>query len=206
VVGLSLTDARRIAANIAKLRDPFQKALITSMRDLLLLVLSLAAAAILAAAGIVYPSQLSAWQAVLWSAVAIFVIAAIGLAVHYFIRTKPKTLRLAERDVGVGEAIAFMCLGKWGSRFSDAAGAPGVDTVSKYNTLLQAAADGAIPVWGKRQNYGVHEPIPKDFWFNNDFEWFSMLRWDAHSQSKTSTFQGDRYLSLMTSRVAALEA
>jgi hypothetical protein len=56
-----------------------------------------------------------------------------------------------------------MCFGKWGSRFSEAAGAPGVDTVSNYNALLQAAADGAIPVWGKKQNYGVHEPIPKEF-------------------------------------------
>jgi hypothetical protein len=171
------------------------------MRDLWLLLLSLAVAAILAAAGIVYPTELKAWQVVLWSAVAIFVIAAMGLAVHYF-RTKPKTQRLPERDVGVGEAIAFMCLDKWGSRFSDAAGAPGVDTVSKYNTLLQAAADGVIPVWGKRQNYGVHEPIPKEFCFNNNFEWFSMLRGDANSQSKTSTFQGNRFLSLMTSRVA----
>jgi hypothetical protein len=55
---------------------------------------------------------------------------------------------------------------------------------------------------GKRCYGSSDEPIPKDFWFNNDFEWFSMLRGDAHSQSKTSTFQGDRYLSLMTSRVA----
>jgi hypothetical protein len=171
------------------------------MRDLLLLVLSLAAAAILAAAGILYPTQLKAWQTVLWSAVAIFLIAAIGLAFHYF-RTRRKAQRLPKRDVVVDEAIAFMCFGKWGLRFSDAAAAPGVDTVSKYKTLLQAAADGAIPVWGKRENYGVHEPIPKEFWFNNDFEWFSMLRGDARSQSRKSAFQGDRYLSLMTSRAA----
>jgi hypothetical protein len=172
------------------------------MRDLLLLIVSLAVAAILSAAAILYPSKLEAWQAVLWTAVGLLVLAAIGLAIHYLTTKKPKTEKTPKRDVGIGEAIAFMCFGKWGSRFSEAAGAPGVDTVSNYNALLQAAADGAIPVWGKKQNYGVHEPIPKEFWFNNDFEWFSTLRGDAHSQSKTSTFQGDRYLSLMTSRVA----
>ena len=173
------------------------------MRDLLRPLISLAGAGILgAAAGALYPNQLEAWRALLWTAVGLLLFAAVALAVHSLRTKKPKRPKTPERDVGIGEAIAFMCLGKWGSKFMEAVGAMGVDATANYNSLLQAAADGTIPVWGKRQNYGVYEPIAKEFWFENDFEWFSLLRGDGHSQSKKSTFQGDRYLSLMTSRAA----
>ena len=84
--------------------------------------------------------------------------AAVALAVHSLRTKKPKTPKTPERDVGIGEAIAFMCLGKWGSKFMEAVGAMGVDATANYNSLLQAAADGTIPVWGKRPNNGVYEP------------------------------------------------
>jgi hypothetical protein len=71
--------------------------------------------------------------------------------------------------------------------------------------FLQAAADGLVPIWGKRENWAVHQPIPRDYWYQNRIDWFSLLKGDAKSESSTHTFQGDHYLSLMTSK-AAVEA
>jgi hypothetical protein len=45
-----------------------------------------------------------------------------------------------------------------------------------YDRCLQAAADGIIPIWGKREPYSVHEPIPNEYWFTNRFEWFDLLK------------------------------
>lgn len=157
------------------------------MRDLLRLLISLAGAGILgAAAGILYPHH---GRALLWTAAGLLLFAAVALAVHSLRTKKPKTPKTPERDVGIGEAIAFMCLGKWGSKFMEAVGAMGVDATANYNSLLQAAADGTIPVWGKRQNYGVYEPIAKEFWFENDFEWFSLLRGDGIRNPRNRPFK-----------------
>src|SRR5215469_7008203 len=108
------------------------------MRDLLRLLIILAGAGILgAAAGALYPNQLEAWRALLWTAVGLLLFAAVALAVHSLRTKKPKRPKTPERDVGIGEAIAFMCLGKWGSKFMEAVGAMGVDATANYNSLLQ---------------------------------------------------------------------
>lgn len=107
------------------------------------------------------------------------------------------------RDVGVDDAIAFLCFRDWGKRFLDAAGSGKFG--SEYDMFLQAAADGLVPIWGKRENWDVHQPIPRDYWYHNRIDWFSLLKGDAKSESSTQTFQGGRYLSLMTSK-AAVEA
>ena len=106
------------------------------------------------------------------------------------------------RDVGLGEAVAFLGLKVWGKRFIEAAGASDVDAASIYDAVLQAAADGLIPIWGKRTQQSVFEPIPREYWFDHRFDWFSLLRNDANSESSKYAFSGDRYLSLMTSRSA----
>jgi hypothetical protein len=105
------------------------------------------------------------------------------------------------RDVTVGEAIAYLCFGEWGKRFSDAAQSSAHDANSKLGEFLQSAADGQIPVWGKKKTEGVYEPIPKEFWFKNRIEWFGLLKDAAFSESSRGA-QGERYFFLMTSRAA----
>src|ERR1700730_8191400 len=102
------------------------------------------------------------------------------------------------RDVGVDEAMAFLCFREWGKYFLDAAGSGKFG--SEYDMFLQAAADGLVPIWGKRENWGVHQLIPRDYWYQNRIDWFSLLKGDAKSESSTQSFQGDHYLSLMTSK------
>jgi hypothetical protein len=156
-----------------------------------------------------------AWSApgVVLAALAAAAFVSIIVLVLKIIISRPKTKNPVERnvqiilqnptrDVGLSEATAFLCLRIWGKRFIDAAGTSGVDAASKYDEILQAAADGRLPIWGKRMKHGVFEPIPREYWFDNRFDWFSLLRNDANSESSKHTFSGDKYLSLMTSRSA----
>jgi hypothetical protein len=105
------------------------------------------------------------------------------------------------RDVTVGEAIAYLCFGEWGKRFLDAAQSSAHDANSKLAEFLQSAADGEIPIWGKKKTGGVYEPIPREFWFKNQIEWFGLLKDAALSESSIGN-QGERYFFLMTSRAA----
>ena len=106
----------------------------------------------------------------------------------------------ATRDISLSDAIAYLCFGQWGKSFLDAAGSSEVDGAAEYDHFLQAAADGAIPIWGRRESCSVYEPIPNDYWFQNRIEWFSLLKGNPESESSRHTLSGDRYLSLMTSR------
>jgi hypothetical protein len=107
--------------------------------------------------------------------------------------------RDSTRDVGIGEAIGYICFREWGRNFLAATGSEHASAAKEYDELLQAFADGVVPAWGKRYNYGVHEPIPKEFWFNNRIDWFSLLRDDPRVE-RNSTSKGETYTSLMTSR------
>jgi hypothetical protein len=106
----------------------------------------------------------------------------------------------AERDVGIGEAVGYICFREWGHNFKACAGSTHVSGGKEYDDLLQSFADGKIPVWGKRENYGVHEPISKEYWFNNRIDWFSLLRDEPNTEPTSAAFKGDSYSSLMTSR------
>ena len=190
------------------------------MREVLWALLNFAGAVAVAAAAILYATELGAWRIALWAAVAVFSAAGIVLVIHsIFLRWRSsrvphtKTPMIREvpapalfnpaRDVGAGEAVAYLCFGEWGKRFFDAAESTATSGAAEYDQFLQGAADGIIPMWGKKEMHRVYEPIPKEFWFKNRIDWFSLLRGDAHSESSTRS-HSDRYLSLMTSR-AALE-
>jgi hypothetical protein len=105
------------------------------------------------------------------------------------------------RDVGVSEAIAYNCYRQWGRSFFSAAASAEINGAGAYDEFLQAIADGRIPAWGKKQDHGVFEPIPKEFWFNNRIEWFGLLK-DKPSTEPSVSSKGDVYSSLMTSRDA----
>jgi hypothetical protein len=104
--------------------------------------------------------------------------------------------RDSARDVGIGEAVGYICFREWGNKFLAATGSEHASGAKEYDELLQAFADGVVPVWGKRNNYGVHEPIPKEYWFSNRVDWFSLLR-DEPKTERNATSNGDAYTSLM---------
>jgi hypothetical protein len=106
------------------------------------------------------------------------------------------------RDVTVGEAMAYLGFHEWEKTFFDAASSAEMAGAKLYDNLLQAAADGIIPIWGKSGNQTVYEPIPREFWYENRIDWFSLLRGSAVTESSKHTFNGGRYLELMTSRAA----
>jgi hypothetical protein len=119
--------------------------------------------------------------------------------------TTPKLASIAIRDAGVSEAVAYVCFGQWGKSFFEAAATKDVDGAAGYDQYLQSAADGIVPVWGRRNQISVYEPIPHEYWYKNRIDWFSLLKGDPKTESSEHSFSGDRYLSLMTSR-AAIEA
>jgi hypothetical protein len=106
------------------------------------------------------------------------------------------------RDAGIGEAVSYICFREWGHNFRAAAGSAHASGAKEYDELLQALADGQVPAWGKTNSYGVHEPIPVEYWFNNRIDWFSLLRNEPRTEPSNATFRGDAYTSLMTSRAA----
>jgi hypothetical protein len=150
------------------------------------------------------------YQQVIWGLLAF---SSIGFASYrLFASEHQKVLNLQERlgkseqsderDAGIGEAVGYICFREWGQNFLAAAGSQFASGAKEYDELLQACADGHVLIWGKRNNYGVHEPIPKEFWFKNRIDWFSLLRNEPTTEHASTSFNGDSYSALMTSRAA----
>lgn len=112
-------------------------------------------------------------------------------------RNKPEIAR----DVTVNEAVAFMYFGEWGRDFFEAMGKGKSDELLRvYELFMQAAADGKISMWGRREHRSVYEPIPKEFWYDNRITWLSLMQKNATDSESTRRDSTDQYLSLMTSR------
>jgi hypothetical protein len=107
-----------------------------------------------------------------------------------------------KRDTNIGDAIAYICYRRWGNSFMLAAGSvPPTEANTALQEFHQAAADGRILVWGKRNWSDVFEPIPNDYWRRYRVEWFSLLRGRTITEPALVAVQrGDEYLDLMTSR------
>ena len=100
------------------------------MRDLLWALLTTLAAVIVAAAAIIYANELGVWTRVFWGSAPLFALTALALIGHYWwFRDRPKTKNPVKReaahpaainpvrDVGLGEAMAFVCFKVWGKHF-----------------------------------------------------------------------------------------
>jgi hypothetical protein len=61
------------------------------------------------------------------------------------------------RDAAVGEALAYLGVQEWGKSFFDVAKSKDIDAAKLYDDFLQAAADGTVPVWGKKANHLFRE-------------------------------------------------
>jgi hypothetical protein len=116
-----------------------------------------------------------------------------------------KNGRKFDRNVSVSEAIGYVAFRDWGTRFIQAisaTSAPMIKAGIAYDLFLQSIADGEIPVWGKKQEAGVHEPIPHEYWFENRIDFKDLMLDHASSEPNEGPFKGDYYKSLMTSREA----
>jgi hypothetical protein len=110
------------------------------------------------------------------------------------------------RDVGVAEAIAYVCYRDWGHNFLAAAGSRDVDVVTALQEFQQAAADDQVKIWGKPSHNAVFEPIPAEYWRRHQIEWFGLLRGPATTEPAVSVADhGNRYEELMTSRTEVEE-
>jgi hypothetical protein len=107
------------------------------------------------------------------------------------------------RDVSIGEAIAYLAFGSWGRTFTEAASSHDVNGEWEYKQFQQAAADGDIPVWGRTGKSRVFEIIPKEFWRQNHFDWFNLLRGDSGTEPIAKRDYNEvRYSETMTSKAA----
>jgi hypothetical protein len=105
------------------------------------------------------------------------------------------------RDVGVGEAIAYIHFREWGRRFWDAAGSPHVNSSIELNSFLEAAVEGAITVWGQTTTGGHYVSIPTSFWRGSAINWASLLRDEPVTETTTPGVASQtNYTGLMTSR------
>jgi hypothetical protein len=115
----------------------------------------------------------------------------------------PQTVVTPTRDVGVGEAIAYIGFREWGKSFFDAAGSSEIDGNTEYRAFLQAAADGDLTVWGQRGEGRVYAVIPASYWVDHEIEWFGLLKNDPHTQAIAGLRKQRlpaNYRDLMTSR------
>jgi len=104
------------------------------------------------------------------------------------------------RDKPVGEALAYVLIGRWGERFMTAVeqGLARSNDVSQQ--MRQLAHDGRLRVWGRRTESGIHELIPPDYWIDHQFEWFDLLRGNGTTKQTEPPASDRRYVDLMVSR------
>ncbi|SNT49710.1 protein of unknown function [Tardiphaga sp. OK246] len=116
--------------------------------------------------------------------------------------------RLVERDVWLADAIARAFRGEWKRVNVDLTG-PGIGVGESQrlydlvtNDIRQLAYDGKLPVWGKRHNSDLWEPIDREFWKDNQVNYMSII--EDHPakirvQRAADHKRNDEWESLMTS-------
>lgn len=75
------------------------------------------------------------------------------------------------RDVGLLDAIWRVHVGRWGERESmdDFRTDPRSNHFFEACTeIRQKAFEGALPIWGRRKNSSLFEPVPWQFWRNRE--------------------------------------
>ena len=106
------------------------------------------------------------------------------------------------RDVGVGEAIAYIAYGTWGHSFLEAASTSDIDAVWALRQFHQAAADRQIIVWGKKGPGRIYEQIGEEgYWSKNEIEWFELLHGTPRTEAiLANDYSQQRFIHLETSR------
>lgn len=107
------------------------------------------------------------------------------------------------RDVRAAEAIAYVTTRRWDIALGHLANDSQSGAYKAYKALEQAAADEDIPMWGRRKEYTVYEPIPAEFWRANKIDWLELLRDNPRTTPHDHLARKDLgYLDVMTSRAA----
>lgn len=129
------------------------------------------------------------------------VLVAVGVFFAWMVLRAPEGSRPLEqtRDVSVDKALAYMVFGSWDREFYEVVSSKPSTGAAKYDAFLQAAADGEVPVWGRKDEGGVHEPIPAEYWRDHRIDWLGMMRDNPCTERGTP---GPRYDALMTSKAA----
>jgi hypothetical protein len=111
---------------------------------------------------------------------------------------------LVARDTPIGSALAYIRFRRWGSSFLEAADAqPRAKARAVLNEFLQAAAVGAVQVWGKTHDEGRFEPIEEGYWREHTIDWLSLLKerpFTKRATGKSRDPAAVSYVDLMTSK------
>ena len=94
---------------------------------------------------------------------------------------------VVERDTLLGDAVAYMVTGKFDR---NAAWENEVGAISGMGAALeefhQAARDGKLHVWGMPKMWGVHDPIPADYWSSHSVNFMALFREQADVETDGS--------------------
>jgi hypothetical protein len=110
----------------------------------------------------------------------------------------PLKAEAASRDRSLKEAMAFATTKKWGERLWEM-GEGAISTTGKeLEKFHQLARDGKLRVWGKLDPWGVHNPIPAEYWSNHRVNFLSLFRSEADIENDSTP--PPHYRDLMVSR------
>ena len=93
----------------------------------------------------------------------------------------PRSQQPFERDTSLGNALAYVVTGNFDRKAvweneSGAISAMG-DALKQFE---QYARDGKLHVWGKLDNWSVHDPIPAEYWSNHNVKFLDLFLEEAN--------------------------
>jgi hypothetical protein len=105
-----------------------------------------------------------------------------------------------KRDKPLNEALAYAARGQWDANYFDVVSAGEDREAEQLRRFQQAAYDGKLRVWGKRQAHAdLYEEIPRNHWRENRVEWFDLLRGKPRTEPRGQAGEPAFY-DLMVSR------
>lgn len=111
----------------------------------------------------------------------------------------PITLRTeaASRDKSLREGLVYAVTRRWGDKLWDAPAGRISSTGDELEKFHQLARDGKLHVWGKLNAWGVHDPIPAEYWSKHRVRFLSLFNAEADIERDGSP--APHYRDLMVS-------
>jgi hypothetical protein len=107
-----------------------------------------------------------------------------------------------KRDTAVTETLGYAALGRWGAQLSDAIMHHGdfAAVGPPLNRFREAAGDGDLTVWGKRERHALYERIEPSFWVDHGLDLQSILLGESRTEPKTNAATAERFYDIMVNR------
>jgi hypothetical protein len=105
--------------------------------------------------------------------------------------------KAARRDADIGEALAYTVTREWGHTLDDALLAlfePGAQNM--FNEHREAALNGDVTVWGRRDRFDIWREIPKGYWADHQLNGHALTQGHARTWGNDT----DAYIDLMVNR------